>query len=192
MSQVQYIDTVYIEAITNDAIKNRKIWLNEGVDEQSVSKVIYFLDKIEKMDNVNGVKKPITIVCNSPGGLCYQGFMLCSHIEAMVRKGYEIITLTGGMSASMSFLIGLCGSKRICYEYSTFLCHQPSGGMIGEAIRFKREADELDRLWELSKTVIKKHSKMDDELLNRIYKEVEDFTIGSSIALELGIVDEII
>ena len=56
----------------------------------------------------------------------------------------------------------------------------------------KRESDELDRLWELSKQVIKKHSKMSDELLNRIYNESLDYIIEPSQALELGIVDEII
>lgn len=192
MRNIQYVDNIYLEAITNDAVKNRKIWLNDEVSEQSVVKVIYFLEKIKRNDTLIGKKSPITIVVNSPGGLCYQGFMLISHIESMVKEGYEIITLTGGMSASMSFLIGLVGSKRKAYKYSTFLCHQPSGGMLGEAVKFKREANELDRLWELSKKVIKEHSNMSDTLLDRIYNQVEDFIISSEKALELGIIDEII
>ena len=113
----QVVDTVYLEAVAKDAIENRKIWFNEQVDEQSVTKCIYMLDKIKRNDMILGEKKPITIVMNSPGGYVYQGLMLISHIEGMVKEGYEIITLTGGMSASMSFLIGLCGSKRKAYKY---------------------------------------------------------------------------
>ena len=64
--------------------------------------------------------------------------------------------------------------------------------MIGEAIKFKRESEELERLWNLSKKVIKEHSKMSDELLDSIYKESIDYIIDSEKALELGIVEEII
>ena len=192
----QPIDNVYQEAITNDWLKNRRIWFNEEVDEISVTKTIYSLNKLKKIDELNKIpmkdRQPITIIQNSPGGLCYQGFMLCSVIESMVNEGYNIISITGGMSASMSFLIGLCAKTKKCYSYSSFLCHQPSGGMLGEAVKMKRESDELDRLWELSKQVIKKHSKMSDELLNRIYNESLDYIIEPSQALELGIVDEII
>ena len=194
--QYQPIDSIYQEAIANDFLKNRRIWLNEEVDEVSITKVIYALNKIKKIDELKKIKmserEPIIIICNSPGGICYQGFFLCSIMKSMIREGYEIITLTGGMSASMSFLIGLCGSKRQCLEYSSFLCHQPSGGMIGEAIKFKRESDELERLWKLSKKIIKERSKMSDELLDTIYKESWDYVIDSNLALELGIVEEII
>ena len=192
MMEARMIDNVYIECITKDAIENRKIWLNESVNEESMTKVIYFLEKLKRRDIVRGVKEPITIVVNSPGGLCYQGFMLISHIENMVKEGWEIITLTGGMSASMSFLIGLVGSKRKAYKYSSFLCHQPSCGVWGEAIKIKRQSKELDRLWDLSKKVIKKHSKMSTNLLNKIYNQSEDYIISSDKALELGIIDEII
>lgn len=154
------------------------------------------LSKIEKIDNIKETpmedRESIEIICNSPGGLCYQGFFVISFIEDMVKRGYKIITTTGGISASMSFLLGLVSSHRRCYKYSSFLCHQPSGAMLGEAIKFKRESDELERLWQMSKEVIKNHSKMSDELLNQIYRESWDYIITSDMALELGIVDEII
>lgn len=188
----QTVDTVYLEAVAKDAIENRKIWFNEEVDEQSVTKCIYMLDKIKRNDMILGEKKPITIVMNSPGGYVYQGLMLISHIEDMVREGYEIITLTGGMSASMSFLIGLCGSKRKAYKYSTFLCHQPSAGAMGEAVQIKRRSDEIDRLWDVSKKIIKEHTKMSDELLDSIYNGCIDYIMDSEKALELGIIDEIV
>lgn len=192
----QPIDNTYIEMINTDFLKNRRIWFNDQVDEISVTKAIYSLNKLRKLDDLNEIpikdRQPITIICNSPGGYCYQGLFLCSVIESMVKEGYNIVTITGGMSASMSFLIGLCGKTKKCYEYSTFLCHQPSGGEIGEAIKIKRTSDELDRLWELSKVIIRKHSNMSDDLLNTIYKESWDYIMDSSEALKLGIVEEII
>ena len=39
---------------------------------------------------------------------------------------------------------------------------------------------------------IKEYTKIDDELLNKIYHESYDYIFDSKSALELGIVDEII
>ena len=131
---------------------------------------------------------------NSPGGIVYSGLMLISKIESMKKDGYIIEIITGGMSASMSFLIGICGSKgyRKAGKYSTFLCHQPSGGGIGTNLKIKRLSDELDRLWEISKEIIRKNTTMSDELLSEIYKTDCDYIMNSEQALSLGIIDEII
>lgn len=186
------IDNVYNEMLVQSVLKDRKIWFNTEVDEVSCTKAIYYLEKLEKIDIINKKKDKIVLIMNSPGGLCYQGLMLISKIESMVKSGYEIETITGGMSASMSFLIGLCGSYRKAYKYSTFLCHQPSGGNIGSALQIKRLSDELDRLWLISKEIIQCHTSMSDELLNKIYETDNDLIIDSKMALELNIVDEII
>ena len=77
-------------------------------------------------------------------------------------------------------------------KYSTFLCHQPSGGVIGTNLKIKRVSDELDRLWEVSKTIIKDNTNMTDELLLEIYKTDCDYIMNSEQALSLGIIDEII
>ena len=188
------IDNVYNEMIAQDALKNRRIWFNDEVDDTSCTKAIYYLNKLEKIDKLNGKQKKITLIMNSPGGIVYSGLMLISKIESMKKDGYIIEIITGGMSASMSFLIGICGSKgyRKAGKYSTFLCHQPSGGGIGTNLKIKRLSDELDRLWEISKEIIRKNTTMSDELLSEIYKTDCDYIMNSEQALSLGIIDEII
>ena len=133
------IDNVYNEMIAQDALKNRRIWFNDEVDDTSCTKAIYYLNKLEKIDKLNGKQEKITLIMNSPGGIVYSGLMLISKIESMKKDGYIIEIITGGMSASMSFLIGICGSKgyRKAGKYSTFLCHQPSGGGIGTNLKIK-------------------------------------------------------
>lgn len=185
-------DTIYDECIVQDALKNRIIWFNEEVNEQSCTKVIYFLNKLKKIDLQAGEKKKITLILNSPGGICYQGLMLISVIDSMIKEGYEIETITGGMSASMSFMIGLCGSTRSCYKYSSFLCHQPSCGILGKAIEIKRESDELERIWNMMRDIIKEKTNISDGLLDEIYNTVNDYVIDAKTALELKIVDQII
>ena len=188
------IDNVYNEMIAQDALKNRRKWFNDEVDDNSCTKAIYYLNKLEKIDRLNGKKEKITLIMNSPGGIVYSGLMLISKIESMKKDGYIIEIITGGMSASMSFLIGICGSKgyRKAGKYSTFLCHQPSGGGIGTNLKIKRLSDELDRLWEISKEIIRKNTTMSDELLSEIYKTDCDYIMNSEQALSLGIIDEII
>ena len=188
------IDNVYNEMIAQDALKNRRIWFNDEVDDISCTKAIYYLNKLEKIDRLNGKKEKITLIMNSPGGIVYSGLMLISKIESMKKNGYIIEIITGGMSASMSFLIGICGTKgyRKAGKYSTFLCHQPSGGGIGTNLKIKRLSDELDRLWEISKEIIRKNTTMSDELLSEIYKTDCDYIMNSEQALSLGVIDEII
>ena len=192
MGEYIFKDTVYDECIVQDALKNRRIWFNEEVTEQSCTKVIYLLNKLKKMDEIEGTKKPITLIQNSPGGLVYSGLMLISKMDSMIKEGYEIITITGGMSASMSFLIGICGSRRLGMRYSTYLCHQPSGGVIDTGLKIKRVSEEMDRLWDISKEIIKEHTNMSNELLDHIYNTDRDYIIDSKKALELKIIDEII
>ena len=188
------IDNIYNEMLVQSVLKNRKIWFNDEVDDISCTKAIYYLEKLEKIDKINNKKEKITLVMNSPGGIVYSGLMLISKIEEMKKRGYIIETITGGMSASMSFLIGISGSKgyRKGMKYSTFLCHQPSGGVIGTNLKIKRVSDELDRLWEVSKTIIKDNTNMTDELLLEIYKTDCDYIMNSEQALSLGCIDEIL
>ena len=182
----------YYEALEKKALEDRTIWFNDMVDEVSCTQTILYLEKLEKVDRAKEQKPKITIICNSNGGLCYQGLMLISKMESMIEDGYEIETITGGMSASMSFMIGISGSTRKGMKYSTYLCHQPSAGAIGTALKIKRESDELDRIWGIMKNIIKKKTKMSDELLDKIYETELDYIMDSEEALKLGVIDEII
>ena len=40
------IDNVYNEMIAQDALKNRRIWFNDEVDDTSCTKAIYYLNKL--------------------------------------------------------------------------------------------------------------------------------------------------
>ena len=190
--ETKVIDPNYEKMMTDSVLKFRKIYFNDRVDEISVTKVMYYLDKLEAIDRLEGEKRKITLVMNSPGGYVYDGLMLVSRLEEMILNGYEIETITGGMSASMSFVIGLCGSKRKCYKYSSFLAHQPSGGEVGTLIERERGVEESRRLWNVLRDIIKSHSKITDEDLDKIYSTVNDRIYNAEEALIYGIVDEII
>ena len=91
------IDNVYNEMIAQDALKNRRIWFNDEVDDTSCTKAIYYLNKLEKIDKLNGKKEKITLIMNSPGGIVYSGLMLISKIESMKKDGYILEIINGGM-----------------------------------------------------------------------------------------------
>ena len=192
MDNYTQIPNSYYEALENSALHERKIYFNDNVDKESCTQVILYLEKLEKIDRAKDQKEKITIVCNSNGGLCYEGLALISKMESMIENGYEIETITTGMSASMSFMIGISGSIRKGYRYATYLCHQPSAGAIGTALKIKRESEEIDRIWEIMKSIIKKKTKMSDELLDKIYETELDYIMDSEEALKLGVIDEII
>ena len=80
------IDNVYNEMIAQDALKNRRIWFNDEVDDTSCTKAIYYLNKLEKIDKLNGKQEKITLIMNSPGGIVYSGLMLISKIGKQFQK----------------------------------------------------------------------------------------------------------
>ena len=63
MGNFAYKDTVYEEMVVQSLLKDRRIILNEEVNEQSMQKLRLSLLKIKRMDDINGIKigdrKPI-------------------------------------------------------------------------------------------------------------------------------------
>jgi ATP-dependent protease ClpP protease subunit len=51
---------------------------------------------------------------------------------------------------------------------------------------------ETKRLWEIMKDIIKKNTKITDEMLEVIYREKRDAIYNPTQALELGVIDEIV
>lgn len=194
--QLVQIDSVLQEMQVQNVIKNRKINLVEEVTRESVFKCIYYLEKLEKLDNIKNIpmkdRKPIEIVIDSYGGEVWHGNALISIILSMRDRGYEIITTVNLIACSMGFMILVVGSKRRALRYSTMLCHQPSGGMYGTLQSITENTDELNRLWEIFKEIIHEYTNISEERLEEMKKCKEDWILNPKQALELGVIDEII
>lgn len=190
-------DPIISEMIINSALRDRKIVLKGEVDEDSIYKCMYLMERVKKIDDNHlipiGKREPIEIEINSPGGLCYQGLSLISLIETYREEyKYDIITSVSAIAMSMGFMILITGSKRKGMRHSRIMCHQPSSGTWGTLREQQENIEELDNIWTRMKEIITKYTKITNEQLDSMYKEKRDWFMWSEEALKLGVIDHII
>jgi ATP-dependent Clp protease protease subunit len=195
MSEVKYTypDRFLDEMKINAALRDRRIFINEEVTEDSMFKACYLLDRLVELDKHDGKKKDIEIVLDSPGGSIYHGLSLISKIESLRENDYKIITTTNSIAMSMAFMILLCGSDRRGQKHSRIMCHQPYSGMWYSTLQDMEESvEETKALWVRLKELIIKYTNITDEQLEDIKSRKYDWFMWSEEALEFGVIDQII
>lgn len=190
MEKVQ--ESLAMEMRLSSALKRRKIYLSDEVNRESIFEVLYFLDRIQQIDEKLGTKEPIEIVCESYGGTIYHGLSLISRILELRDLGYHIISTVPSVGMSMGFMIPIVASERRIYRYATLMCHQPSSATWGKLQDQQEDVEETLRLWNILKEIICKYTKITDEQLEDIKTRKYDWYITPHQALELGCVDKII
>jgi ATP-dependent Clp protease protease subunit len=191
----QPIDNTYLEMLAQSALRDRKLHLNEGVDEISMFKLMYYMDKIRKSDDVNGIemknRQPIEIICNSYGGQLYECMALISKIERFQEDGYKINTTLTGKAMSCGQLIFMFGTHRRMYRYGTLLIHKLSNWNVGNYDQLEVGFEEDKRLQDLLNNLIVKKTKIPLDVLLDKTKGV-DWYLSPEDCIKYGMADEII
>ena len=191
-------DPIYDEMITNKALKERTLTLNDYVDVESMYKISYYMDRIKKQDDSKNLPKEdriITIELSSGGGSITDGNFLMGKIEKFKEEyGYKIITRVNGYAYSMAFMIFIMGTEREIYRYSDVMIHDAATGMNGYM-----KADEINDLnewfkrdWIKTKKIIIEKTKITDEQLEDMKARKLDWFMESDEALKLGVATKII
>lgn len=191
-------DPIYDEMITNKALKERTLVLNDYVDVESIYKISYYMDRIKKQDDSKNIPKEdriITIELSSGGGSITDGNFLMGKIEKFKEEyGYKIITRVNGYAYSMAFMIFIMGTEREIYRYSDVMIHDAATGMNGYM-----KADEINDLnewfkrdWIKTKKIIIEKTKITDEQLEDMKARKLDWFMESDEALKLGVATKII
>ncbi|MGM7720506.1 ATP-dependent Clp protease proteolytic subunit [Metabacillus sp. Hm71] len=194
MSEMSYVypDRFLEEMKINSAMRDRRIFISEEVDRESMFKACYLLDRLVYIDKQEGTKKDIEIVLDSYGGHCYHGLALISKMISMRENGYRIITTVNSVAMSMGFMILLCGSFRQGLRHSRIMCHQPSSATWGTLQEQIESVEETNAIWDRMKELITKYTKITYEQLEDITKRKYDWFMWSEEALELGVIDKVI
>lgn len=189
-------DQVVEEMKLSSALKNRKVYLWDEVNDDSCFKLQYYLDRIVRLDSEENIHpldaQPITIQISSYGGSLYDILSVISYVEELIEKGYEIITIVDGYAMSAGSALAMTGTKRYARRYSTFMFHQLAGGTGGTYIEMKNQMAENERLWVLLKKIMLKHTNMTSEYIDNIVNTNLDYYLSPEQALEFGIIDEIL
>lgn len=187
-------DQVTEELKINSVLRDRKIYVAEEIDRDSMFKAVYYLDRLEALDKKrNDKKKPnIEIVIDSYGGSVYNALSLISKMESLIEKGYNIITTVTSVAMSAGSLISLCGSERRALKYSRLMFHSVAGGSGGKHQELDDDLEEISAIWKLVKEIITSKTLITDEQLEDIKYRKHDWYMWSEEALKLKVIDKIL
>jgi ATP-dependent Clp protease protease subunit len=194
MSEMSFmaVDRFLDEMKINAALRDRRIFISEEVDRESMFKACYLLGRLETLDKQDGIKKDIEIIIDSYGGYIYHGLALISKIISLREKGYKIITTVNSVAMSMGFMILICGSERRGLKHSRIMCHQPSSASWGTLQDMEESVEETIALWTRMKELIIKYTDITDAQLEDIKSRKFDWFMWSEEALKLKVIDKVI
>lgn len=163
---------------------DRQIFLGTEIDSDVANIInaqLLYLDSVSEED--------ITILVNSPGGVCYDGLAI---IDTMNYITPEISTICVGMAASMGAVILSCGNKgkRFALPHSRVMIHQPLGGATGQCSDILIEAKQIEILKNELCGILAENS---GQPLKKVLKDCDrDNWMIAKEAKEYGLIDDII
>ena len=162
----------------------RQIFLGTAIDSDVANIInaqLLYLDSIGDDD--------ITILVNSPGGVCYDGLSIIDTIDYVKS---DVTTICAGMAASMGAVILSAGEKgkRYALPHSRVMIHQPLGGVNGQATDILIEAEQIKILKEELCGILADNS---GQTLEKVLEDCErNKWMIASQAKEYGLIDDII
>jgi len=166
-------------------LRNRIVFLGTPVNDQVANVIVAQMLWLNQEDS----ERDIQLFINSPGGVINAGLAIYDVMQYITAP---VMTIAVGLTASMGTILLTAGSKgkRLALPNATIHLHQPLGGVQGQAADIEIEAKEILRMRDLLNSLLKRHTKMNDEQIAR-YTD-RNFYMTPEIAVELGVIDEVI
>lgn len=163
-------------------------YFNDQVDDLSTGEAITFILEANLNSECNW--KYITMIVNSPGGYCSDGFAL---IDIMMGSRIPIRTVGIGMIASMGLQIFLTGQKgyRTLTPNCMILSHQYTGGSSGKEHELIASQKEFGILSEMVMRHYKRTTGLTEEEIRQYLLPAEDTWLTAKEAKKYGICDNV-
>mgnify|MGYP002508678839 CR=1 FL=1 len=132
-------------------IRTRTIMFDQEFDRMYCLDVVSALDKLIEYDKVMETPKQLLKVrfnIFSYGGQCDAFIALAHKIEQMQDMGYVVHTHNVSMCASCGFMLSIMGDYKTANEYSRYLNHQISAGVMGTFGEMETTTEEVRRFQE--------------------------------------------
>lgn len=186
--QIPVLDKV-VERVFEENLKERRLILNETVDESTLERFTLQIMKYNKEDKGLPVeaRKPIMLYINSNGGEIDNGLCLIDVIKESKTPVYGVVM---SYAYSMAGIILVACHKRIAFKHSTVLIHDGSGGAYGSTGKVKDQIKFLEKLDQAVKEIVVTHTLISDEKYEANYDR-EWYILGDELK-ELGIIDAFI
>lgn len=177
------------EQIVKEHLQERKIILNDNIDDGVIENVCLMIMKWNKDDKYlpEDERQPIYIYINSDGGEMIAGSQVLSSIATSTTP---VITVGFGKCASMASYILAAGHERYCFENTVVLYHDGQTGYVSSSNKGKDIQKFYDNLDVRMTKFMVEHTNMTEDFLEEI-KDREYYMFADE-AKEKGIVDKII
>ncbi len=166
-------------------LKERIIFLGTPINAQVANLIVAQLLFLDREDP----DREISLYIHSPGGEIAAGLAIYDTLQLI---NAPVSTMAVGMTASMATVILTAGTpgRRYALPHATIHLHQPLGGVQGQAVDIEIAAKEILRMRNLINGILKRHTNMDDEQIERFTDR--DFYMTAQQAVEFGMVDRVL
>lgn len=133
-------------------------WLESDVSAYLLSK------KLEELKDVS----EINVYINSYGGEVAEGLAI---YNALKRHKAKVVTHCDGFACSISSVIFMAGDERVMSNTSTLMIHNAWSCASGNANDFRKEADDLEKITQLSVNAYMSQVSIQEEELKTMMDE---------------------
>lgn len=178
----------------NDVIVNNinnELYFSSDINDQSVSKLIGELRKMElrnlKLALENDIKAPsIKLFIHSYGGSVFSGV---AAMDAIKATKVPVTTIVNGGCASAGTFLSVVGDERLISRNSYMLIHQLSSYHWGNFEQLIDDMKNSKELMKMIKRVYIEHTNIPQKKLKKILKK--DLWFNAERCIELGLADGI-
>ncbi len=166
-------------------LKDRIIFLGEGVDDTMANIIIAQLLFLEQQDK----EKDIKLYINSPGGSVTAGLAI---LDTMDYIKPDVSTICIGMAASMGAVLLSAGKKgkRLALPNSEVMIHQVLGGAEGQASDIKIRAERIIKMKDSLNLMLAKNC---GQPLSKVEKDTDrDYFMTAEEAKKYGLIDKVV
>ena len=169
--------------------KNRELWLDEEIDETTVSNILVDIREYNRQDYLVPLSErvPIKLFIDSPGGDVVAGLAI---IDAIYVSKTPVYTVNVSKAYSMAFQIMISGHKRFAFKSSSFLLHDGAEGGFDSSSKFRDRLKFSDDLEKLEIENIVKRTKITHKEYEKNVRREWYMLVPE--ALELGVIDEVV
>lgn len=166
-------------------LKDRIVFLGDGIDDGIANTVIAQLLFLESQDKTKDIK----LYINSPGGSVTAGLAI---YDTMQYIKPDVSTICIGMAASMGAILLAAGAKgkRFVLPNSEVMIHQIMGGAEGQATDVKIRAERILKLKDQLNRILAKHTGQNFDKVER--DTDRDFFMNAKETVAFGIADAVI
>ena len=156
--------------------------VNEVYSEGETS-ALSFTQELDALGDVQEIK----VYINSYGGSVDQGIAIHNQLKNHPAK---ITTICDGFACSIASIIFLAGDRRIMNNASLLMIHNPWSMTMGNAEDLRKQADDLDKMGDISINLYMQATGMSYDTIKRMMDE--ETWITPSEALEMGFATEVL